>query len=192
MSVKLFVGLGNPGDKYKNTRHNFGFMVLDSIAKKNSLEFKNWNNMADISFYRPAELEQIVNIYLLKPMTYMNNSGEPIAAFAKYYKIDIKDIFVFYDELSINLGDFRIKLSGSSAGHNGIKSIIKHFNSENFPRMKLGIGVSSLSSSEKVDFVLSQFDASDKEKIAPIIDKAIEFFESVCLLGLEKAVSKLN
>jgi len=188
MSIKLFVGLGNPGDKYKNTRHNFGFIVLDAIARAKGLEFKSRDNMADISFFSDLNKGKI---YLLKPTTFMNDSGLAISSFANYYKISPEEIFVFYDDFSINLSEYRVRLSGSSAGHNGLKSIIKCLNSDKFPRMKLGIGPLP-QFMPIIDFVLSNFKDEEKEIVACAAQKAVLFFEEACALGLDKAVSRLK
>lgn len=183
--IKLFAGLGNPGDKYKNTRHNLGFIVLDAIAQAKHLEFKNRENMADISFYE-GETGKVI---LLKPMTFMNLSGEPISAVARYYKIKPEEIFVFYDDFSVPLGEYRVRLSGSSGGHNGINSMISHLHTDKFARMKLGIG--PLPQFIKMpDFVLSRFNEEDKEKIENVQKKGVELFDEIIKSGLEKAISK--
>ncbi|MDR2860885.1 MAG: aminoacyl-tRNA hydrolase [Elusimicrobiota bacterium] len=184
MVVKLFVGLGNPDDKYKNTRHNLGFEVLDAIANAKGLNFKNHDNAAGVSVFE----HNFGKAYLLKPMTYMNNSGDPLVSFMNYYKIAPNEIFVFYDDFSIPLGEFKIKMNGSSAGHNGLKSIIARLNTENFARMKLGIGHRPEFIST-VDFVLSKFHKDDKEKIDLTINKAVDFFNAACEAELEKAIS---
>jgi PTH1 family peptidyl-tRNA hydrolase len=184
--IKLFVGLGNPGKEYENTRHNFGFKALDAIADAKRLEFKNWNNMADISFYTLNGEK----IWLLKPETFMNLSGLPLSAFMRYYKISPEEILIFYDDFSIPLGEFRIRMSGSDGGHNGIKSIVQNLNTQNFARMKLGIG--PLPKFIKTpDFVLSKFRSQDEEQIKLMRQKAAEFFDAVNEIGLEKAASKI-
>jgi len=185
--IKLFVGLGNPGNKYENTRHNFGFIVLDEIAKNMAVEFKNWNDVADISFLDA----QGGKIALLKPQSFMNNSGIAVSEFAKYYKIAPEEVFVFYDDFSIPLGEFRVRLSGSAGGHNGVDSIITHLNSQNFPRMKLGIGPLP-EFFDTADFVLSKFKSEDKEKIDSSKKKAAELFNAINSDGLEKAISKIK
>lgn len=185
--IKLFAGLGNPGDKYKNTRHNLGFTVLDAIAEAKGLKFKNSENMADISFYNG----QNGKIILLKPMTFMNLSGGPVAAAARYYKIKPEEIFVFYDDFSVPLGEYRVRMSGSSGGHNGVSSIISHLHSDKFARMKLGIG--PLPEFVKMpDFVLSAFYREDKEKIESVSRKALALFDEITESGIEKAVSKIS
>ena len=188
--IKLFAGLGNPGKEYENTRHNFGFKVLDAIANAKRLEFKNWNNMADVSLFDTAGNDGIAGkIFLLKPMSFMNLSGAPLSAFMRYYKINPDEILVFYDDFSIPLGEYRIRMSGSDGGHNGIKSIIQNLGVQNFARMKLGIG--PLPQFIKMpDYVLSKFSPEDKEKIELIKQKAVDFFNSVNETGLEKTMSK--
>ncbi|MDR2708747.1 MAG: aminoacyl-tRNA hydrolase, partial [Elusimicrobiota bacterium] len=136
MSDKIFVGLGNPGQKYEHTRHNFGFEVLDKIANSVNLNFKDTGREKVCVFNFNSQSK----IYLFKPLTFMNDSGAPLSSFMHYYKISAENIFVFYDDFAIELGQYKIKMSGSSGGHNGIKSIIAHLNTQDFWRMKLGIG----------------------------------------------------
>ncbi|MDR2192250.1 MAG: aminoacyl-tRNA hydrolase [Endomicrobium sp.] len=189
--IKLFAGLGNPGKEYENTRHNFGFIALNAIAEAKRLEFKNWNNVADISFCGVNSENGGGKIFLFKPLTFMNLSGTPLAAFMNYYKILPEEIAVLYDDFSIPLGEFRLRMSGSDGGHNGIKSIIRSLNTQNFARMKLGIGkVSEFMKTS--DYVLSKFRQEDKEKIELIKQKSIEFFDAVIEYGLEKAVSTIR
>ena len=185
--IKLFVGLGNPGQKYENTRHNLGFIILNEIAASKRLEFKKWNNTGDISFYGEADDK----VWFLKPTSFMNLSGMAVSSFTKYYKIKPEEIFVFYDDFSIPLGRYRIRMSGSSGGHNGINSIIDHIHTDNFPRMKLGIGPLS-KFINTADFVLSEFKQEDKEKISLMKKTAVSFFDEICISGLDKTVSKLT
>ena len=185
--IKLFAGLGNPGANYENTRHNFGFIAIDAIADAKALEFKNFENVAEFSFFET----QNGKVFLLKPLTYMNLSGQPLSAFARYYKINPEEIFVFYDDFSIPLGEFRIRMSGSDGGHNGVKSLIQHLNTQNFARMKLGIGPMP-PFMKMPDFVLSRFSNEDVGKIKEIAKKAVELFDAVNMDGLEKAISKVS
>jgi PTH1 family peptidyl-tRNA hydrolase len=188
--IKLFAGLGNPGKEYENTRHNFGFKALDAIAKAKRLEFKNWDNMADISFFS-KNCENINDkIFLIKPLMFMNLSGRPLSAFMRYYKISIEEILVFYDDFSIPLGQLRARMSGSDGGHNGIKSIIYSLNAQNFARVKLGIGPIA-KFMKTADYVLSKFGKEDEEKIDLMKQKSIELFDAINEYGLEKAVSQL-
>ncbi|MDR2773066.1 MAG: aminoacyl-tRNA hydrolase [Elusimicrobiota bacterium] len=188
MPIRLFVGLGNPGSKYEKTRHNFGFEVLDEIAQSKNLVFKTQSPEAGFSIYH---LPNGSKVFLLKPLTFMNNSGQPLSSFMHYYKIAPQEMFVFYDDFSIPLGKFKVKMNGSSGGHNGLKSIIAHLNTMEFPRMKLGVGPCP-DFEPTINFVLSRFDKADKDKIDAIKDRAVEFFDSVCADGLHKAVSQIK
>jgi PTH1 family peptidyl-tRNA hydrolase len=186
--IKLFVGLGNPGRKYKNTRHNLGFMILDSIALAKGLEFKNWDNVADISFYKVSSIEKV---WLLKPTTFMNLSGDAVSSFAKYYKISTEEIIICYDDFSIPLGGYKIKMSGSAGGgHNGIKSIIERLHTDKFPRIKFGIGPLP-KFMDMADFVLSKFAKEDENKISLVKKLSVEIFDEINVSNIDKAASKL-
>jgi PTH1 family peptidyl-tRNA hydrolase len=185
--IKLFVGLGNHGHKYKNTRHNLGFMVMDSIALAKGLEFKNWDNMADISFY---EVSSIGKVWLLKPTTFMNLSGDAVSFFAKYYKISTEEIVICYDDFSIPLGGYKIRMSGSAGGHNGIKSIIERLHTDKFPRIKFGIGPLP-KFMDMSDFVLSKFAKEDENKINLVKKISVEIFDEINASTIDKAASKL-
>ncbi|MCL2388907.1 MAG: aminoacyl-tRNA hydrolase [Elusimicrobia bacterium] len=179
--IKLFVGLGNPGEKYKNTRHNFGFKALDCIVESLGQKWKT-DNMADISVSTKASF--------IKPVTYMNLSGEPLAAFMKYYKIKPSEILVFYDDFAVAFGSWKIRMSGSAGGHNGISSIISCLGTQEFARVKLGIGPLP----EKIptaNFVLSNFPREDNETVNNVLNKCVELFNAVDSLGLEKGWAKV-
>ena len=130
--MKLIVGLGNPGKEYENTRHNLGFVVIDQLADKLNVELnkKKFNGLYC----------QTSDYILLKPQTYMNNSGECIAAFLNYFRIPLDELLVIYDEIALPLGKFRYRCQGSSGGHNGMKNIIKLLGSKAFKRLRVGIG----------------------------------------------------
>jgi PTH1 family peptidyl-tRNA hydrolase len=185
--IKLFVGLGNPGVKYENTRHNLGFVVLDKIAASKHFEFKTWHDMANVAFCSGFDYK----LWLLKPITFMNLSGTVVSAFARYYKISPEEIFIFYDDFSISLGEYKIKVSGSGGGHNGVKSIIEHLGANNFPRMKFGIGPLP-KFIQTADFVLSRFSEEDKEKIDLMKETGVNIFDKINMLGLDKAISELS
>jgi len=184
--IKLFIGLGNPGERYKNTHHNFGFIVLDEIAASKHLKFEVWDNILNSSLYEGAN----GITWLLKPMTFMNFSGNAVSSFMKYYGIVPEEIFVFYDDFSIPAGEYRIRMSGSAGGHNGVDSIIVQLRSGNFPRMKLGIGPLPYSIQSK-DYVLSEFTEEEREKMRSVKEAAVSFFDEINALGLNRAVSKI-
>jgi PTH1 family peptidyl-tRNA hydrolase len=147
--MKLIVGLGNPDKKYVHTRHNVGFIVLDSY-----LGDVSWKKKFNAFYYVQGD------ICFIKPLTYMNNSGEAVQAFANYYKVDINDILVIQDDLDMQFGTYKVKNNSSDGGHNGIKSIIKMLNSDAFARLKIGIGDNE--EVDTIDYVLGSF---NKEEI---------------------------
>jgi PTH1 family peptidyl-tRNA hydrolase len=185
--IKLFVGLGNPGHKYKDTRHNLGFMALDCIALAKGLEFKDWDNIGDISFYEACGSK----VWFLKPTTFMNLSGDAVSSFAKYYKIDPEEMVICYDDFYIPLGQYKIRMSGSAGGHNGIKSIIERLHTDKFPRIKFGIGPFP-EFMDMANFVLSKFSKQDEDKIDSIKKLSVEIFdEIVASADVDKAASNL-
>ncbi len=165
--TKLLVGLGNPGDKYFETKHNIGFMLIDQLAKKQNVTFTNDKIFqADLaSFFFNGE-----KIYLVKPTTFMNESGKAVHALLAYYGLDIKDLLVIYDDLDMEVGKIRLRAKGSAGGHNGIKSIIQHIGTQTFNRVKIGIGRPKNGMSV-VNHVLSTFDKDDYIGILQSIDK---------------------
>ncbi|MFA7073914.1 MAG: aminoacyl-tRNA hydrolase [Endomicrobiaceae bacterium] len=184
--IKFIIGLGNPGEKYINTRHNFGFKAVDKIISIENLAWKNWNDMASIVFYTRNQKK----ILFAKPMTFMNNSGFAAGALLKYYKIAPEEMLVLYDDFSIPAGEFRFRSNGSAGGHNGINSIITQTNTKNFPRIKLGIGP-LVNCSNTADFVLNTFTASEKDKIENILNLIKDYIDLIIDLGFDKAISKI-
>lgn len=162
--TKLLIGLGNPGKEYENSRHNVGFIMLDNIAKNLSVNFDNNKKKSLYGRAKKGDIEYI----LLKPQTFMNLSGESALYISKFFNISIENITVIYDDMDMPFGTFKIKKGGSSGGHNGIKSLIEKLQSDNFYRIRVGIGRPNFK--EKVnDYVLSSFSKSERE----IIDKDI-------------------
>ncbi len=168
--MKLVVGLGNPGSQYENTRHNAGFMAVDTFAKNNSLSFR----------VEPKLKGMLASVtlnghkaFLLKPLTYMNLSGESILAVMRYYKISVEDILIISDDLDSPTGRIRIRTSGSAGGHNGHKSIISQVGTEEYKRVKLGIGRSD--SIPVIDWVLHRFGESE----LVVINQACEKIDKI-------------
>ena len=149
--TKLIVGLGNPGDKYFETKHNVGFMLVDQMAKSLNLTFSHDKIFqADIaSTFLNGE-----KVYFVKPTTFMNESGKAVHALLTYYGLDIEDLLVIYDDLDMEVGKIRLRAKGSAGGHNGIKSIISHLGTNVFPRIKVGVGEKP-SGYDLADYVLS-------------------------------------
>jgi len=162
--MKLVVGLGNPGRKYKSTKHNIGFMCLDLYAKENNLKFKKEKKFS-------GEALKSANLVLLKPHTFMNNSGQSIRQVMDFYNIEVEDILIIHDDLDLPFGKIRLREKGSSGGHNGIKSIFSHLKSENFKRVKIGIDKNPLY--ETTDYVLSSLSKQEKDLIEPIFTQVV-------------------
>lgn len=162
----IIAGLGNPGAKYEMTRHNAGFLAIDMLAMKQNKEIKR------LKFHAltcEAEIEG-KKCLLMKPQTFMNNSGEAIGEAAKFYKIPPQNIIVFSDDISLDVGKIRIRRKGSAGGHNGLKSIIAHLGSEDFPRVKIGVGKKPNAYMDLADWVLGRF----PKELEPQLKEALE------------------
>ena len=170
--MQIWVGLGNPGKEYENTRHNVGFAALDFIARAENVAFTE-----NPKFH--GELAKTPFAWLLKPTTFMNLSGQAVAALANFYKIDSQNIVIFHDDLDLLPGQIRFKQGGANAGHNGLKSIESHLGAKNFWRMRLGIGhprTLNLPHSV-VDFVLSPADSDSENKTNCAISEILKNLE---------------
>ncbi|MGB2579896.1 PTH1 family peptidyl-tRNA hydrolase [Elusimicrobium simillimum] len=185
--IRLIVGLGNPGEQYSNTRHNAGFMVVDKLAAKLGVRFESYKNLGE---YAKAAINGNT-VYLAKPLTYMNESGKMVSHLAGFYKIKPQEILVCFDDMSIDLGTVRMRLSGSAGGQNGMKSIIAHLGTQDIPRLRFGIGPKP----ERFDaaaYVLSKFTSSEKEVLSSTLTTAAEAAEAVVTDGLDRAMNKYN
>ena len=153
--MKLVVGLGNPGKEYERTRHNIGFMIIDNYL--GNVKYKEKFNGL---YYEVNKEDKVI---FIKPLTYMNNSGECVSRFAKYYGIDNKDILVIQDDLDMEIGTYKFKINSTSGGHNGIKSIISHLGNNDFFRLK--VGIKTIKKEDTIDFVLGKFSKEEINKI---------------------------
>lgn len=183
--MKLIIGLGNYEDKYLFTRHNAGFMAVDFFAQEHNVTFKTEQKFKSLIAKFKLNNEDII---IIKPLTFMNLSGEAVIAVMNFYKIDVKDILVIYDDISLDLGILRFRSSGSDGGHNGIKSIIKHVGSKNFDRLKIGIGPQPNIPSE--NYVLQNFSKEELETLKPILKKPV--IEYYLKEGIEKSQNMYN
>jgi len=186
--MKLVVCLGNPGSQYSKTRHNVGFMFADKLVQNLSGSFTNEGKfrceLAKTSYKNEA-------IWIVKPQTYMNLSGESLSLLSGYYKINFKDLFIVYDDISLELGKIRFRTKGSDGGHNGVKSIIKHSGTQTFDRMKIGIGPQpSFMKSES--FVLQNFNNDEFIQVEQILNTAVESFLYYCENDINKVQNKYN
>jgi PTH1 family peptidyl-tRNA hydrolase len=185
--IKLFVGLGNPGENYKKTRHNAGFWWIDFIAKNHRLTLKKSSKFIG-SF---AKYDKESDYYFLKPNTFMNDSGLSILALSKYYKIEPEEILVVHDELDIEPGNIKLKLGGGHGGHNGLKSIISSLRSNNFWRLRIGIGHPG-DKSLVTNFVLKAPIKYDMESIEGSIFNSYKIFSLLTAGEFEKAMLNLH
>ena len=182
----LVIGLGNPGKKYKLTRHNAGFMVVNSIAKQFKCSFKRYRKFEATKFEFEGN-----QIFLMKPTTYMNLSGTAVSRGIKKYGLDPANLLVISDDISLPLGKIRIKPRGGYGGHNGLKSIIGEIETDQFARLRIGIS-SAEYSGELVDFVLTTFSEADKTALALVIDKAMSCVLFYIQHGMAKAMNEYN
>lgn len=172
--MKLIVGLGNPGEKYTKTRHNIGFCVIDNMAQKEGIGF-------DFDQKSESEVGEIAEAKLAKPQTFMNNSGEAVSKIKNFYKIDDDDIIIIHDDVDLEIGKIRISLGGSSAGHKGVQSIIDHLGTDNFWRVRVGVGRDEKIPTE--DWVLMNFE--DNDKISKIIDETANYVIELLNKGMD-------
>lgn len=184
----LIVGLGNPGGKYEITRHNAGFLCADLFAESMNTEIKRLKYHA---------LTAEVNIdghrcLLMKPQTFMNNSGEAVAEAAKFYKIPLEKIIVVFDDISLPIGKLRVRRKGSAGGHNGIKSLIAHLGSENFPRVKIGVGAKPHPDYDLADWVLASFKKEDFPALKEAMVNAGEAIKLIVNGNTDKAMNLYN
>ena len=189
--VWIIAGLGNPGPEYEDTRHNCGFLTLERLSEKLGIQINKKKFKADYGEGKVDVDGKEAKIVLLKPLTYMNNSGESLEQAVNWYKADASHIIVIYDDIDLAPGAIRVRAKGSAGSHNGMKSVIKHLADENFPRVRVGIGQKP----DKMDlaaYVLGHFGKDDGEIMGKAFDAAAE--ASLCIIkkGAEKAMSDYN
>lgn len=184
--MKLIVGLGNPGREYEKTRHNIGFMCIDKVANYFNVDF-NMNKYNGMYAQFNYNGEKVI---LLKPLKYMNLSGEVVRDFVNFFKIDINDILIICDDLDTSVGTYRLRYKGSSGGHNGLKNIELHLNSKDYKRIK--IGISNNKNMDTKDYVLGKFSKEDMDLIDPIIDKMPNIIDDYLNLSFDNVMSKYN
>ncbi|MBU0278500.1 MULTISPECIES: aminoacyl-tRNA hydrolase [unclassified Gemella] len=185
--MKLIVGLGNPGKNYENTRHNVGFMIVDEFAKKNNLNFdkSKFNSDYAVGFINNEKY------LLVKPKTYMNLSGEAVRKFYDYFNLEIEDVLIIYDDLDTKTANFRLRNRGSSGGHNGIKSIMTHLNTDKFNRLKIGIDRPKEKISV-INYVLGKFSKEELLEINKIYSKCNNCIEDFSNLSFTELMNKYN
>ncbi len=185
--MKIIVGLGNPGLKYRRTRHNFGFMALRGLAELRGMRFRRWR------FRSSAARGQIgkEEVVLLRPLTFMNLSGEAVEPAVKHHGCRLADLLVVCDDVDLDLGRIRLRRSGSAGGHKGLESIIYHLHSQDFPRLRLGIGRPP----EGIDimsYVLSVFRRNEWPTVREVTQRAVEAIETWIYHGIDEAMNRHN
>ncbi len=181
--VRLLVGLGNPGRDYAATRHNVGFMIIDRLSGELRAELrveKNWK----------TELARAGDLFLCKPLTYMNLSGEAVRAIAQFYKIAPEEVLVILDDMALPLGKLRIRASGSAGGHNGLQSIIDHLGTSAVPRLRIGIGAAEPGAA--VGHVLGRFAPEERDTVEQTLQRAIEAIRSLREKGFQATMNAYN
>ena len=184
----LLVCLGNPGDKYEGTRHNVGFMVADEVAERRNapiqrLRFKALTNILTIAGEK---------VLVMEPITYMNLSGEAVRPAADFYKIPPDHVLVVSDDTALALGRLRIRTKGSAGGHNGLKSIIQHLGTDQFPRLRVGVGEKPHPDYDMADWVLGKFTGEDKKTITAAVKRAADAIECILAEGIDRGMGKFN
>jgi PTH1 family peptidyl-tRNA hydrolase len=186
--VKLIVGLGNPGPRYADTRHNVGFMVADRLAKR-------WRTVVDAYDKRFEALlgesqRGDERVFLLKPMTFMNLSGRSVSAFVRFYKLPASDVLVIYDDMDLPVGRIRVRTSGSAGGQKGMLDILRHLNTQDVARIRIGIG--RVHGSASVEHVLSKFDSRDRDDVDSALERAADAAECWISDGPAAAMNRFN
>lgn len=191
--LRLIVGLGNPGEKYARTRHNIGFDVVDVLCRRWQITLSENRKFKGI--YGEGVFRVGRKIALLKPQTFMNRSGQSVRAVLDWYKFEPASVLIVYDDMDLSLGRLRLRPSGSAGGHNGMKSIIAHLGTQDFPRLRIGIGSTNKEGDRDqavVSHVLGKFTPDEKSLIVTALDWSADAIEAALLDGTEKAMSVFN
>lgn len=183
--MKLIVGLGNPGRKYEGTRHNIGFEVANLLAARHRLEWEAAPADALMARWRAGAA------LLVKPLTFMNLSGPAVAELMRFYKVERADLFVVVDDTNLDLGRLRARPSGSAGGHNGLKSIIGAFGSEDFARLRVGVGRGD-ARRDLADHVLARFDPQEREDVADAVGRSADAAELFATEGIAPVMNRFN
>ena len=187
--MRLIVGLGNPGKEYRETRHNVGFMVADEIAKRHGLTLAMAPSQVPDAFI--AKKFGAEPFLIGKPLTFMNRSGDAVAALAHYYDIVPADLLVVVDEVALPFGRLRARARGSAGGHNGLKSVIERLGTTEFPRLRLGVGRGD-TRRDLADHVLSKFEADERSALEELITRAADAAEMFAAEGIERVMNAYN
>ena len=183
--MKIIIGLGNPGRQYQGTRHNVGYMTLDLLGKRHGIPVRSRRLRALVG-QGQIDGRQVI---LAKPLTFMNLSGQAVSALVRNYRVTPEDIIVISDDVNLDLGRLRIRARGSAGGHKGLKSIIHDLGSEDFPRVRIGVGAPER---DMVDYVLSRFKRSELPAVREVVERAASAVEMVLQEGIDQAMNVFN
>ncbi len=186
-STKLIVGLGNPGKEYDDTRHNIGFAVIDAFARQRGIAVTKRDHQALTGDGSMGE----TRVFLMKPQTFMNLSGQAVASFLRMKPLDTADILVVTDDIALPLGKLRLRAEGSAGGHNGLKSLIAHLHGQAFPRLRFGVGAPR-DPSVQIDFVLGRFGRGERAEVDEGIARSIAALEMWLSEGIQPAMNTFN
>ena len=181
---RLVAGLGNPGREYDRTRHNVGFLVIDELAARSGVRLEENRS------WKTRHARTTDGKHLVQPLTFMNLSGEAVAGVARYFKIPAAEVLVVSDDAALPLGRLRLRPGGSDGGHNGLRSVIEHLDTSDFPRLRIGVG--GATGSEMVSHVLGRFSAEEESAMQTAIRRAADAVETACAHGLERAMNEFN
>lgn len=183
--MKLIVGLGNPGERYRGTRHNVGFAVIDELARRRSATFEGAPVDALIAKVRDLAGGSMLG----KPTTFMNLSGTAVAGLVRYFRIELPDVLVVVDDVNLPLGRLRARVRGSDGGHNGLKSIVEHLGTEEFARLRIGVGRGER---ELADYVTSRFGRDEQEMVSRMIERGADAAEMFATEGIAQVMNRFN
>ncbi len=184
----LVAGLGNPGDQYEHTRHNAGFQVIDALSQRGGFPVRR------LKFHALTQTALIggQGVLVMKPLTYMNLSGQAVGEAARFYKLPPHQVLIISDDVDLPLGKLRIRKGGSAGGHNGLKSVIQHLGTDQFPRLKVGVGRKPHPDYDMADWVLGQFQGADRTAMDQAADQAAQAVECLLAQGIDRAMNRFN
>ena len=185
--TKLIIGLGNPGKEYDGTRHNIGFAVVDAFARRHGIAVAKRDFQALVGDGRVGD----ARVFLMKPQTFMNLSGQSAAAFLRMKPLEAAEVMVVTDDISLPLGRLRLRAEGSAGGHNGLKSLIAHLHGQSFPRLRFGVGAPR-DPSVQIDFVLGRFGRSEQAEVEEGIERSVAALELWLSEGIQPAMNRFN
>lgn len=185
--MKLIAGLGNPGGRYRGTRHNVGFEVMDLAARRHGLHFAPWRELAEVAEWRRPE----DRVSLVKPLTFMNLSGDAVSALVAFYKVDLADVLIVCDDVNLPVGQLRVRPSGSSGGNNGLKSVTASLGTDEFSRLRIGVGRGD-TARDLADHVLSRFAPDEMSGIDEAVTRAADAIEMWIVDGTARVMNAFN